>query len=108
MKPFSEATELELSQIKGICFDIDDTFSTHGKITQEAFDSIWKLHRRGLKLIPITGRPAGWCDHIARFWPIDAIVGENGAFSFFMKDGRLQRIATPDPSQLRPSAAQAR
>ncbi len=28
----------------------------------------------------MTGRPAGWCDHIARFWPVDAVVGENGAF----------------------------
>ena len=31
-------------------------------------------------MIPITGRPAGWCDHIARMWPVDAVVGENGAF----------------------------
>ena len=30
--------------------------------------------------MPVTGRPAGWCDHIARFWPVDAVVGENGAF----------------------------
>jgi hypothetical protein len=33
-------------------------------------------------VIPITGRPAGWCDHIARFWPVDGVVGENGAFWF--------------------------
>ena len=31
-------------------------------------------------MLPITGRPAGWCDHIARMWPVDAVVGENGAF----------------------------
>jgi HAD superfamily hydrolase (TIGR01484 family) len=30
-------------------------------------------------VVPITGRPAGWCDHIARMWPVDAVVGENGA-----------------------------
>jgi len=29
--------------------------------------------------VPVTGRPAGWCDHIARMWPVDAVVGENGA-----------------------------
>jgi HAD superfamily hydrolase (TIGR01484 family) len=34
-------------------------------------------------MIPITGRPAGWCDHIARMWPVDGIVGENGAFYFY-------------------------
>lgn len=77
-----------LSKLKGLCFDIDDTFSTHGKITAEAFQALWDLKRAGVKLIPVTGRPAGWCDHIARFWPVDAVVGENGAFTLFMeKDG---------------------
>jgi HAD superfamily hydrolase (TIGR01484 family) len=41
-----------------------------------------KLVTAGLILIPVTGRPAGWCDHIARMWPVDAVVGENGAFWF--------------------------
>ncbi len=35
-----------------------------------------------LLVVPVTGRPAGWCDHIARMWPVDAVVGENGAFYF--------------------------
>jgi HAD superfamily hydrolase (TIGR01484 family) len=35
-----------------------------------------------LLVVPITGRPAGWCDHIARMWPVAAVVGENGAFYF--------------------------
>ena len=30
----------------------------------------------------MTGRPAGWCDHIARMWPVEGVVGENGAFYF--------------------------
>jgi HAD superfamily hydrolase (TIGR01484 family) len=77
-----------------LCFDIDDTFSTHGKITAEAFQSLWDLKNAGYKLIPVTGRPAGWCDHIARFWPVDAVVGENGAFTLFMFEGKLKRIET--------------
>ena len=36
----------------------------------------------GILVIPLTGRPAGWCDHIARMWPVDAVVGEKGAFYF--------------------------
>jgi HAD superfamily hydrolase (TIGR01484 family) len=38
-------------------------------------------------VVPITGRPAGWCDHIARMWPVDGVVGENGAFYFSYDDG---------------------
>jgi len=41
--------------------------------------------------VAVTGRPAGWCDHIARMWPVDAVVGENGAFYFLFAHGRVQR-----------------
>jgi hypothetical protein len=89
--------ESKRSQIKGICFDIDDTFSSHGKLTAEAFQSLWSLKQAGFKLIPVTGRPAGWCDMIARFWPVDGVVGENGAFSFYMSEGKRKRIDTLPP-----------
>jgi len=92
--PLSSVPRESLRHIKGVCFDIDDTFSSHGKITAEAFDSLWALKNAGFTLIPVTGRPAGWCDHIARFWPVDAVVGENGAFTFFMHEGKLKRFDT--------------
>jgi HAD superfamily hydrolase (TIGR01484 family) len=66
--------------VRGVLADIDDTLSTHGRLTAEAYAALERLHAAGLRVIPITGRPAGWCDHIARMWPVDAIVGENGAF----------------------------
>jgi hypothetical protein len=50
-----------------------------------------RLKRAGKLLVPITGRPAGWCDHIARMWPVDAVVGENGAFYFRFSDGKLRK-----------------
>ena len=43
-----------------------------------------RLRESGLAVVPITGRPAGWCDLIARLWPVDGVVGENGAFIFTM------------------------
>ncbi len=67
----------------GVFFDIDDTFTTRGKIGPKPFQAIWSLKEAGLKVVPITGRPAGWCDHIARMWPVDGVVGENGAFYFW-------------------------
>ena len=62
--------------------DIDDTLTTEGRLTAEAYAALEALHAAGLMVVPITGRPAGWCDHIARMWPVDAVVGENGAFYF--------------------------
>jgi HAD superfamily hydrolase (TIGR01484 family) len=51
-------------------------------LTAEAYAALSALHAAGMLVVPITGRPAGWCDHIARMWPVDAVVGENGAFYF--------------------------
>ena len=53
-----------------------------GRITAEAYSAMQRLRDAGLLVIPVTGRPAGWCDHIARMWPVDGVVGENGAFYF--------------------------
>jgi len=95
MNLWSEVSESELSSVKGICLDIDDTLSTNGKLTAKAFSALWSLKEHGYAVVPITGRPAGWCDHIARFWPVDAVIGENGAFSFWMgKSGRRERYNT--------------
>jgi HAD superfamily hydrolase (TIGR01484 family) len=71
-----------LARVRGVFADIDDTLTTDGTLTAEAYGALASLHAAGLLVVPITGRPAGWCDHIARMWPIDAVVGENGAFYF--------------------------
>lgn len=84
-RKLSAISKTELTGIKAIFFDIDDTFSGNGhreepRILSEAYDALWKLYRAGVKVVPVTGRPAGWCDMIARMWPVTGIVGENGAF----------------------------
>ena len=91
---WSKAPIKTLNNIKIVCFDIDDTVTTEGKLTAPAFKAMWDLKKHGYYLIPLTGRPASWCDHIARFWPVDAVVGENGAFTFFMMNGRRCRFDT--------------
>ncbi len=93
--PLSNADPAILRTVVGVALDIDETLSTRGKLTPEAYRALWKLKAEGLLVVPITGRPSGWCDHFARFWPVDAVVGENGAFSFFMHDGKRRRIDTP-------------
>ena len=62
--------------------DIDDTITTHGKLPATTFDAMWELKENGIKFVPVTGRPAGWCDMIARMWPVAGVVGENGAFYY--------------------------
>jgi len=62
--------------------DIDDTITTNGMMPAGALEDIWKLSKAGVKVVLVTGRPAGWCDYFARMWPVAGIIGENGAFYF--------------------------
>ncbi len=82
MQPLARAPRALLAGVKAVLTDIDDTLTLHGRLPAEAFDALWKLKRAGIIVVPITGRPAGWCDLIARQWPVDGVVGENGAFYF--------------------------
>ena len=100
MKNIETITPAECARIRGILFDIDDTFTHAGKMVPAAFQALWELQQAGLITVPLTGRPAGWCDHFARMWPVDGVVGENGAFYYFYDrgEGKLRRryIFTPE------------
>ena len=96
MKPAGEITQSQVSSVRYVLMDIDDTLTLRGKLPASSFAALWKLKENGLKVVPITGRPAGWCDCIARQWPVDGIVGENGALAFWEEpeEGRLPRLKT--------------
>jgi HAD superfamily hydrolase (TIGR01484 family) len=79
MRPLTDMPQAARRAIRGVLTDIDDTLSTDGRLTAQAYIALERLRAAGKLVIPITGRPAGWCDHIARMWPVDAVVGENGA-----------------------------
>jgi len=68
--------------VRGVFFDIDDTFTTDGRMRPEALAALDAWQQSGRLSVAVPGRPAGWCDHIARMWPVDAVIGENGAFWF--------------------------
>jgi hypothetical protein len=99
MKPLVQLREPGC--IRGLLFDIDETLTTEGKLTAGAYAAMERLKRAGRLVVPITGRPAGWCDHIARMWPVDAVVGENGAFYFGFFDGKLvKRYQNDEPTRV--------
>lgn len=68
--------------------DIDDTLTNEGRLPAAAYDAVERLTEAGVAVAPITGRPAGWCDMIARMWPVAGVVGENGAFYFAYDQAR--------------------
>jgi HAD superfamily hydrolase (TIGR01484 family) len=93
LRPLSTLPDAARRLFRGVLTDIDDTLSTEGRVTAAAYAAMERLRAAGLLVIPVTGRPAGWCDHIARMWPADAVVGENGALYVLHDDreGKLKK-----------------
>ena len=91
MKPLAALPPEVARGLRGLLFDLDDTVLSHGVLTRAAFDAIWKMHDAGLRLVAVTGRPSGWGEVIARQWPIDGAVTENGAVHV-VRDGMAVRV----------------
>jgi len=96
MKPIAEISAGEARGVRYILMDIDDTLTREGKLLDSSYSALWKLKEAGLAVIPVTGRPAGWCDLIAREWPADGVVGENGALAFWEVQGVLKAEYHPN------------
>ena len=86
--------QLPGNKIKYIFTDIDDTLTKNGRLEEAAFSAIWRLYNIGLHVIPVTGRPAGWCELIARQWPVKGVIGENGGFYFYYENKAMHRQFT--------------
>lgn len=76
----------QFSAIRFLLTDMDETLTHHGRLAAATYAALEQLQQAGIKVIPVTAAPAGWCDQMARMWPVDGVIGENGGF-FFRRDG---------------------
>src|ERR1051325_3475768 len=88
MKPISA---FDSPTVRFLFTGIDDTLTDHGRLGPAAYEALWNLDAHGIKVIPVTGRPAGWCEMIARLWPVHGVVGENGGFAFRFDGQKMRR-----------------
>ena len=91
LRPLSEFSLEDRRKVRVVLSDIDDTLTENGRLPARAYAALERLKAAGFIVAPITGRPAGWCDLIARQWPVDGVVGENGAF-YFRYDDSTRRL----------------
>jgi HAD superfamily hydrolase (TIGR01484 family) len=82
----------QLDTVRALLFDLDGTVTKDDRIPPQIYQALTRLNEAGIITLAVTGRPAGWCDLIARWWPVDGVIGENGAFCFRRDtDGQIQR-----------------
>jgi len=85
MRPLAQAEEKEFASVRFVLTDMDETLTYQGRLHAATYSALERLRDAGLIVIPVTAAPAGWCDQMARMWPVSGVIGENGGF-FFRSD----------------------
>lgn len=68
----------ELRTIRFVLTDMDDTLTYQGRLQARTYQSLERLQDAGINVIPVTAASAGWADQMARMWPVDGVIAENG------------------------------
>jgi hypothetical protein len=108
MKPLSMLSREAARKLSGLVFDLDDTLLTGGALGSDAYVALHALAANGLRLVACTGRPAAWGDLLARQWPVDMVVTENGAVAFARNHGaprRIERVSVEERRERRRALA---
>jgi len=88
----------DLSQVEGVFTDVDGTLTTSHRLSSTTVRALERLADAGLKLVLVTGRPAGWGEAWARTLPVDGVVVENGGLLFLRgPGGKLRKVYAESP-----------
>lgn len=87
MKSIEWLDPRHLSEVKIILTDMDETLTHQGRLAAVTYNALERLQDAGIAVIVNTAAPAGWCDQMARMWPIAGVIGENGGFFFKRETG---------------------
>lgn len=105
MKNINLLTKTDALKIKFILTDIDGTLtSPDEKISSETYSILWKLREAGFKIIPVTGRTAGWASVAIMDWPVEAIIAESGSVAYYLENGSRKEFVHPSVPKDRYSA----
>lgn len=61
---------------------MDETLTRNGRLAAATYTALERLQACGICVVPVTAAPAGCCDQMARRWPVDGVIGENGGVFF--------------------------
>lgn len=82
LRPIAELDPATLAPVRFVLTDMDETLTWRGRLSAATYTALERLQAAGIRVIPVTAAPAGWCDQMARMWPVDGVIGENGGLYF--------------------------
>lgn len=91
MRPVAELVH-HSADLRGVFSDVDDTLTHDGDVELDAYAAIVRARAAGLRVVLVTGRPAGWAEVLASVWPIDAAIAENGGIAYIKRGRRVERV----------------
>ena len=95
MKSYRELASIA-PKLRGIFCDVDDTLTHDGTLVPAAYDALAAASSAGLRVVAVTGRPAGWAEVFACTWPLAGAVAENGAFAVRKLGRAVERMTWDD------------
>ena len=101
MKSLAPLHEADLSKVEAVFTDVDGTLTTNGRLTSATLRAIEWLSARRVKVVLVSGRPAGWGEAWVRQWPVAGAILENGGLHFAWRGEKLVKVfAQPEAERL--------
>jgi hydroxymethylpyrimidine pyrophosphatase-like HAD family hydrolase len=92
VKPASALASLARG-LDGIFCDVDDTLTDDAVVVPAAYAQICAAVQAGLRVVAVTGRPAGYAEVLVATWPLDGAIAENGAVALRRADSLPRKAA---------------
>lgn len=77
-----------------VATDMDGTLTRKGKFTTALLQALENLADKGIKVLILTGRSAGWVNGLVSYLPVVGAVAENGGL-FYPADSEVALKLTP-------------
>ncbi|HZA14174.1 MAG TPA: HAD-IIB family hydrolase [Myxococcaceae bacterium] len=92
----------DLSRVQAVFADVDGTLTTEAVLESSTVRALELLRDAGLRVVLVSGRPAGWAECWARSLPVEGVIAENGALYFaHLPEGGLKKVYAQRPSDRR-------
>jgi hypothetical protein len=99
MRPLAQLSPAAFAGVDFVLTDMDDTLTYQGKLPAKTYSALERLHDSGVKIVPVTAAPAGWCDLIVRMWPVAAVIAENGGITLLRTSSGVQHTTWHDDAE---------
>jgi hypothetical protein len=82
IRPLTNYTPDTFTSIRFVLTDMDEALTHRGRLAANTYEELERLQASGIKVIPVTAAPSGWCDQMARMWLVDGVIGGSGGLFF--------------------------